>query len=68
MTGRDFRPSFRLKLAAKDAGLVTDAAWQHGLRLPVLEAIARRLSQAAAEHGDHDISATYLASLPEHAA
>ena len=24
--------------------------------------------QAAAEHGDHDISATYLASLPERAA
>jgi 3-hydroxyisobutyrate dehydrogenase len=68
MADRDFRPSFRLKLAAKDAGLVTDAAWQHGLSLPVLEAIARRLSQAAAGHGDHDISATYLASLPEHAA
>jgi 3-hydroxyisobutyrate dehydrogenase len=68
MTSRDFTPSFRLKLAAKDAGLVTDAAWQHGLSLPVLEAIARRLSQAAAGHGDHDISATYLASLPEHAA
>ena len=64
----DFRPSFRLKLAAKDAGLVTDAAWQHGLSLPVLEAIARGFSQAATEHGDHDISATYLASLPERAA
>jgi 3-hydroxyisobutyrate dehydrogenase len=68
MADRDFRPSFRLKLAAKDAGLVTDAAWQHGLSLPVLEAIARRFSQAATEHGDHDISATYLASLPERAA
>jgi 3-hydroxyisobutyrate dehydrogenase len=34
MADRDFRPSFRLKLAAKDAGLVTDAAWQHGLSLP----------------------------------
>ena len=68
MTSRDFTPSFRLKLAAKDAGLVTDAAWHHGLSLPVLEAIARRLSQAAAGHGDQDISATYLASLPEHAA
>ncbi|HET9968882.1 MAG TPA: NAD(P)-dependent oxidoreductase [Streptosporangiaceae bacterium] len=68
MADRDFRPSFRLKLAAKDAGLVTDAAWQHGLSLPVLEAVARRFSQAATEHGDHDISATYLASLPERAA
>jgi 3-hydroxyisobutyrate dehydrogenase len=38
------------------------------LSLPVLEAIARRFSQAATGHGDHDISATYLASLPERAA
>ena len=68
MADRDFGPSFRLKLAAKDAGLVTDAAWQHGLSLPVLEAIARRFSQAATGHGDHHISATYLASLPERAA
>jgi len=65
---RDFTPSFRLRLAAKDADLVTDAAWQHGLDLPLLEVIARRLGQAAAEHGDQDISATYLASMPEQAA
>jgi 3-hydroxyisobutyrate dehydrogenase-like beta-hydroxyacid dehydrogenase len=26
---RDFSPSFRPRLAAKDAGLVADAAWQH---------------------------------------
>ncbi len=64
---RDFTPSFRLKLAAKDAALVTDAAWQHGLSLPVLEAIARRMAQGAAEHGDEDISATYLTIATEHA-
>ena len=65
---RDFTPSFRLRLAAKDAGLVTDAAWHHGLDLPLLEVIARRLGQAAAEHGDEDICATYLASAPDQAA
>ncbi len=65
---RDFTPSFRLRLAAKDAGLVTDAAWQHGLDLPLLELIARRLGQAAGEHGDKDIAATYLVSAPEQAA
>ena len=65
---RDFTPSFRLRLAAKDADLVTDAAWQHGLDLPLLEVIARRLGQAAAEHGDQDVSATYLASAPDEAA
>ena len=68
ITERDFSPSFRLKLAAKDAVLVTDAAWQHGLDLPLFEVIARRLGQAAGEHGDEDISATYLTSAPEHAA
>jgi 3-hydroxyisobutyrate dehydrogenase len=65
MTERDFRPSFRLRLAAKDAGLVTDAAFQHGLDLPLLELIARRLGQAAGVHGDKDFSATYLTSAPD---
>jgi 3-hydroxyisobutyrate dehydrogenase len=65
---RDFTPSFRLRLAAKDAGLVADAAWQHGLDLPLLELLTRRLGQAAAEHGDEDISATYLIGAPENAA
>lgn len=65
---RDFSPSFRLKLAAKDAALATDAAWQHGLDLPLLELIARRLGQAVGEHGDEDISATYLTSAPDQAA
>ena len=68
ITERDFTPSFRLRLAAKDADLVTDAAWQHGLDLPLLELIARRLGQGAGEHGDEDISATYLTSAPEQAA
>ncbi len=45
---------------------MTDA--RHGLDLPVLEVIARRLGQAAAEHGDEDIAATYLISAPERAA
>lgn len=68
MTERGFTPSFRLRLAAKDAGLITDAAWQHGLDLPLFDLLARRLGQAAAEHGDEDISATYLISAPEPAA
>jgi hypothetical protein len=29
-------------------------------------AIARRLGQATAEHGDEDVSAIYLTSAPEH--
>lgn len=68
MADRDFTPAFRLGLAAKDADLVADAAWQHGLELPLFDAIARRLGQATAEHGDEDVSATYLTSAPDQAA
>jgi 3-hydroxyisobutyrate dehydrogenase len=65
MTKHDFTPSFRLALAAKDARLVTDAAWQHGVDLPLLDVVARRLGESVPEHGDEDISATYLLSAPE---
>jgi 3-hydroxyisobutyrate dehydrogenase len=68
MADRDFTPAFRLSLAAKDAVLVADAAWQHGLELPLFEVIARRLGQGTAEHGDEDVSATYLTSTPDQAA
>ena len=68
MADRDFTPAFRLSLAAKDAALVADAAWQHGLELPLFEVIARRLGQGTAEHGDEDVSATYLTSSPDQAA
>jgi 3-hydroxyisobutyrate dehydrogenase len=65
---RDFTPSFRLRLAAKDADLVEDAAIHHGLNLPLLDVLARRLGEGASEHGDDDLSATYLTSAPERAA
>jgi 3-hydroxyisobutyrate dehydrogenase len=67
MTERDFTPSFRLALAARDAGLARRAAEEHNLDLPLVEAIARRFAEAATEHGDKDISATYLASTPRRA-
>jgi 3-hydroxyisobutyrate dehydrogenase len=65
---RDFTPAFRLALAAKDAGLVGRAAERHDLDLPLLAAVATRMRDAAGEHGDEDISATYLASAPRGAA
>ena len=65
---RDFTPSFRLRLAAKDAGLARDAAWHRGLDLPLLELIADRLAEGTGEHGDEDVSATYLTGAPEQAA
>jgi 3-hydroxyisobutyrate dehydrogenase len=61
---RDFTPSFRLTLAAKDADLVSQAAQRHGMDLPLLDLIARRLREGTAEHGEKDFSATYLTSAP----
>jgi 3-hydroxyisobutyrate dehydrogenase len=65
MTEREFTPAFRLALAAKDAGLVRESARGHGLDLPLIEVIARRLAEGAKEHGEKDFSATYLTSTPK---
>jgi 3-hydroxyisobutyrate dehydrogenase len=62
---RDFEPAFRLRLAAKDARLVAEAAQAAGLDLPLIETIAERMTEGAEEHGDHDMSATYLTSAPD---
>jgi 3-hydroxyisobutyrate dehydrogenase len=65
MLARDFTPSFRLALAAKDAGLALAAAEQAGLELPMLAAIRERMDAVAEEHGDEDLAAVYLASSPK---
>jgi 3-hydroxyisobutyrate dehydrogenase len=61
---REFDPSFRLALAAKDAALVQDAAERRHLDLPLVRTIKERLQEGVAEHGDKDMSATYLTSAP----
>jgi 3-hydroxyisobutyrate dehydrogenase len=61
---RQFDPSFRLTLAAKDARLIEEAAQRHELDLPLFSTIRRRLAEGAREHGDEDFSATYLTSAP----
>jgi 3-hydroxyisobutyrate dehydrogenase len=60
----DFEPMFRLKLAAKDAGLIVESARRHGLEVPLFKVIHEQMTQAAKEHGDEDMSATYFASAP----
>jgi 3-hydroxyisobutyrate dehydrogenase len=65
MLERDFPASFKLALAAKDARLAAQAAEEAGLDLPLVAAIAERLSAGAEEHGDDDMAATYLVSAPE---
>lgn len=64
MTTREFPAAFRLSLAVKDAELIREAARERGLNLPLVEAIAGRLAEGAADHGDLDFSATYLTSSP----
>jgi 3-hydroxyisobutyrate dehydrogenase len=62
MIERDFSPSFRLKLAAKDAALVDEAVRRRHLDLPLIPVIRERLAEGAREHGDEDMAATYLTS------
>jgi 3-hydroxyisobutyrate dehydrogenase len=64
MMERDFPPAFQLKLAAKDARLMRDATREHGLDLPLVDAIAQRLTDGAKQHGDEDFSATFLTASP----
>jgi 3-hydroxyisobutyrate dehydrogenase len=61
---RNFEPMFRLKLAAKDAGLIVESAERHGVQVPLFGVIREQMSRAAREHGDEDMSATYFASAP----
>lgn len=65
MIERDFEPSFKLALAAKDARLAGELAEQCGLELPVLAAVRAQLAAAAARYGEEDLAATFLASAPE---
>jgi 3-hydroxyisobutyrate dehydrogenase len=61
---RDFTPSFTLRLAAKDAGLVEEAAQRHNLQLPLVSAIRARMEEGIPEHGEKDMCATFLTSAP----
>jgi 3-hydroxyisobutyrate dehydrogenase len=61
---RNFEPSFRLALAAKDARLIEESAQRHEIDLPLFSTIRQRLAEGAKQHGDQDFSATYLTSAP----
>jgi 3-hydroxyisobutyrate dehydrogenase len=61
---RNFEPSFRLALAAKDARLIEESAQRREIDLPLFSTIRRRLAEGAEEHGEKDFSATYLTSAP----
>ncbi|HUA50272.1 MAG TPA: NAD-binding protein [Solirubrobacteraceae bacterium] len=62
---RNFEPSFRLTLAAKDARLIEQSAQRHRVDVPLFSTIRRRMAEGAKEHGDEDFSATYWTSAPK---
>jgi 3-hydroxyisobutyrate dehydrogenase len=65
MIERRFAPSFPLALAAKDAGLVDEAARAAGLDLPLPRVVRDQMAKAiAAGHGDEDMAATIWAARP----
>jgi 3-hydroxyisobutyrate dehydrogenase len=66
MIARSFDPSFSLSLAAKDAGLVADAAAAAGLDLPLPGLVRDQMRKGIdAGHGDLDMAATFLAACLE---
>jgi 3-hydroxyisobutyrate dehydrogenase len=65
MIERDFEPSFRLALGAKDAKLADEMAKRHELELPLISTICERMAEGVAEHGEEDLSATFLTSAPK---
>ncbi|HEX2903023.1 MAG TPA: NAD(P)-dependent oxidoreductase [Jatrophihabitans sp.] len=62
MLDQDWTPAFALSGAAKDAGLIVQAAQQAGADMAVTEIALRHLRQAQQQgHGDKDLSAIFLA-------
>jgi 3-hydroxyisobutyrate dehydrogenase len=65
MDDGEYPPSFSLRLAAKDAALMAEAAEKAGVDLPLVRTIARRLAEGVdAGYGDEDMAATYRLSAP----
>jgi 3-hydroxyisobutyrate dehydrogenase len=63
IVARDFDDAtFQLSLAAKDAGLIEQAARRRQLDLPILHTVRKRMDEGAQSHGHQDFSATYLTS------
>jgi 3-hydroxyisobutyrate dehydrogenase len=68
MLAREFTPGFALRLALKDARLALEAGREHGLELPLTDALARRWELAMSAHADDDIAAVIDAAVaPESA-
>jgi 3-hydroxyisobutyrate dehydrogenase len=68
MISGEFDPSFPLALAAKDAGLIVDAAEGTGANLPLQIAVREGMRSGVEQgHGDEDMAATFKAARPANA-
>jgi 3-hydroxyisobutyrate dehydrogenase len=66
MLERRLEPSFKLKLAEKDASLVLEAAHRAGVEARVARAAREAFERAVAlGHGDEDMAAVYFAAKPD---
>lgn len=59
MAKGDYTPSFKLRLATKDARLAADAGTAAGAEIPVIEAIAAQMEAVAAKYPDDDIAVLF---------
>jgi 3-hydroxyisobutyrate dehydrogenase len=60
----DFKPSFPLQLAAKDARLILEAAGDAADSLPLLAAVREQMQRGVElGHGDKDMAATFNAAV-----
>lgn len=63
---RDFAPSFTVRGAEKDTGLISEAADGAGVRVDLAVAARARFHRAdALGHGDEDMAAGYFAGFPD---
>jgi 3-hydroxyisobutyrate dehydrogenase len=66
MEDGEYPTSFSLRLAAKDAALMAEAAAQAGIDAPMIRTIAQRLAEGVeAGYGEEDMAATYRLSAPD---
>jgi 3-hydroxyisobutyrate dehydrogenase len=66
MDDGEYPVSFSLRLAAKDAALMADAADEAGVDVPLIRTVARRLAEGVeAGYGEEDMAATYRLSAPD---
>jgi 3-hydroxyisobutyrate dehydrogenase len=64
MIERQFPTAFPLRLAAKDARLVGEAARRDGVELPLPKVVEEQMRRASElGHGDEDLAATIMASV-----